>query len=81
MRLLRWTLGGLVIGALAGSVWFLIILIVPSNVPDDVDGGAGLNVVMLFIAAVFATIGGVVVGLIGLLLRVSTKWQGAPCPG
>ena len=70
MRILKWTLGGLVIGALAGFVWFLVILLMPSDIPDDVDGGAGLHVVVLFIAAVFATVGGVLGSLVGLLLAV-----------
>jgi len=70
LRILKCTLGGLVIGALAGLVWFLVILLMPSDIPDDVDGGAGLYVVMLFIAAVFATVGGVIGSLVGLLLAV-----------
>ena len=37
MRLLRPILGGLLIGALAGLVWFLVILIMPSNAPDNAD--------------------------------------------
>jgi hypothetical protein len=68
MWLLRWAIAGLLIGGLAGLVWFLIILFMPSNTPDNADGGAGLYIILLFIAAVFATVGGVVGCLIGLLL-------------
>jgi hypothetical protein len=68
MRLWMAALGGLAIGALAGLVWFLSILILPSKVPDNVDGGAGLSVVLLFIAAVFVTVGAVVGCLIGSFL-------------
>ena len=92
MRLLRSALGGLAIGALAGLIWFLIILFMPSNTPDNADG-AGSYVVLLFIAAVFATAGGVVGGLIGLWLggmyyvamgtmsHVSKSKERIPMPG
>jgi hypothetical protein len=67
----------LVIGALAGLAWFLIILLMPSDIPDDVDGGAGLHVLVFFIAAVFAIVGGVLGGLVGLLL--AGTWHVARC--
>ena len=66
MRLLRWALGGLVLGALAGLVVFLIILLMPSNTPDNADG-AGVYMTLLLIAAVFATMGGVAGCLIGFV--------------
>jgi hypothetical protein len=65
MRLLRSSLGGLAIGVLAGLIWFLIILLMPSNTPHNADG-AGSYVILLFIAAIFAIGGGVVGSLIGL---------------
>lgn len=68
MRILWAALGGSVIGALAGLTWFLIILISPSDIPDNVDGGAGLPVVLIFIAAVFTAMGGVIGCLIGTIL-------------
>ena len=70
MRILQCTLGELVIGAPVDVVWFLVILLMPSDIPDDVDGGAGLHVVVFVIAAVSATVGGVLGSLVGLLLGV-----------
>jgi MFS family permease len=67
MRLVRPILGGFVIGALAGLVFFLVILFLPSKTPDNADG-AGSYAVLLFIAAVFATMGGIVGGFLGLWL-------------
>jgi hypothetical protein len=68
MRPLRWALGGLLIGALTGVAWFFIILLMPSDIPDDVDGGAGLSIILLVIAAVFAALGGVVGCLVGVVV-------------
>jgi len=68
MRVLWTALGGLVVGALAGLVWFLIILLMPSNIPNNADAGAGGYIILLFIGAVFATVGAVVGCLVGLFL-------------
>lgn len=66
MRLLQAAVAGSVVGALAGLAWFLIILLMPSDVPDNVDGGVGLPVILLFIAAVFAGVGGIAGCVLGV---------------
>ncbi len=68
MRVLMSAAAGLVIGASAGLGWFLFILLMPSNVPDNVDGGAGLSIVLFLIAGGFAIAGGTVGCVLGLVV-------------
>jgi hypothetical protein len=66
LRIFQCTLGGLIYGALAGFVLFLVISFMPSDIPDD----GGSPAVVLIIAAAFAMTGGVLGGLVGLVLGV-----------
>ena len=65
MRLLGAALGGLVLEAFAGLVWFCVILLTPSSIPND-DGGGPL--ILPLIAAGFVVVGGRVGSIVGLLL-------------
>jgi hypothetical protein len=68
MRVLWVAFGGSVIGAFAGLTWFLAILLMSCDGPDDFEGGAGPGAILLGIAGGFTVAGGVVGGLLGLLL-------------
>jgi hypothetical protein len=68
MRLLPVMLGGLLFGALAGLVWFLLILFMPSDIPNDLDGGGVQLVVLLFIAGLHMVGGGIVGGFGAVIL-------------
>lgn len=67
MRLLRPTVYGLVIGAIAGLICFLVILLLPSNNPNDIDH-VGSLFILAFIAAVFVFLGGAAGSFLGFWL-------------
>jgi hypothetical protein len=67
MRILGWTLAGLVLGA--GSVILIAGIIVPSLIDIDQSEGAYAMGVVFFMAPAGAIVGGVVLGITGWLRR------------
>jgi hypothetical protein len=62
-------LAGLLVGPLVGLLAFLVVSFMPSDEPPiDLDGGAPALAVLLFIAFLFMSAGGVIGCLVGPLL-------------